>query len=338
MATNKAVVLVFLSLFTLIISVALLVALSIYIKSNYIVLGIAVLSIITSSIFLINFLYRTFIKENSSYKDKYIFWLMSYLLFLVIVLTIPMGFFINIYDQKKYTENYFKLLNSVEFKEILKLGKDNDVYIQLGNTDTAWSKTRLVLPEASNASMYLNNGYCGLNYDDDSSYSMKKSIKKYLSESRLQNNQFDLAKLSIMVHEFGHCIDMKRDFISFNTDQIPKEKTLIIGKIAIVPKMRSTVQDIESYLFQSKDSTLWKEVFADVYSTGYMFVNHPAVAQELTKGLIEYRSKNKKDDPEHDSSCYLSLVMASAKPKSNDELIKWTDNIRENKSCNSKFY
>ena len=141
-----------------------------------------------------------------------------------------------------------------------------------------------------------------------------------------------------MVHEFGHCIDMKRDFISFNTGQIPKEKTLIIGKSAIVPKMRSQVQDIESYLFQSKDSTLWKEVFADVYSTGYMFVNHPAVAQELTKGLIEYRSKNKKEDPEHDSSCYLRLVMASAKPKSNAELIEWTDNIRENKSCYSAFY
>lgn len=338
MATNKAVVLVFLSIFTLIISVALLVALSIYIKSNYVVLSIAVLSIITSSVFLIHFLYRTFINENSSYKEKYIFWLMSYLMFLVVVLTIPIGFFINVYDQKKYTENYVKLLNSVEFKEILKLGKDNEVFIQLGNTDTAWSKTRLVLPEASNASMYLNNGYCGLNYDDDSSYSMKKSIGKFLSESRLRNNQFDLAKLSIMVHEFGHCIDMKRDFISFNTGQIPKEKTLIIGKSAIVPKMRSQVQDIESYLFQSKDSTLWKEVFADVYSTGYMFVNHPAVAQELTKGLIEYRSKNKKEDPEHDSSCYLRLVMASAKPKSNAELIEWTDNIRENKSCYSAFY
>jgi hypothetical protein len=338
MDTNKAVVLVFLSIFALIISVALLVALSIYIKSNYVVLAIAILCIITSSVFLIHFLYRTFINENSSYKEKYIFWLMSYLMFLVVVLTIPIGFFINVYDQKKYTENYIKLLNSVEFKEISKLGKDHNVYIQLGNTDTAWSKTRLVLPEASNASMYLNNGYCGLNYDDESSYSMKNSINKYLSEHDLRNNQFDLAKLSIMVHEFGHCIDMKRDFISFNTAQIPKQKTLIIGKIAIMPKMRSQVHDIESYLLLAKKSTLWKEVFADVYSAGYMYANHPAVAQELTKGLREYRSKNKKEDPEHDSSCYLSLVMTSAKPKSNEELIKWTDKIRENKKCDSKFY
>lgn len=302
------------------------------------VLSAAVLSLIGSSLFLIRFLYKTFINETSTYKEKYTFWVMSYSMFLVIVFTIPLGYFINVYDQKRYTENFLDLLNSVEFKSILKLGAENDVYVQLGNTNTGWSKTRLVLPESSNASLYLNNGYCGLNYDDDSSTSMKKSISKYLEKDRVKKNQIDLAKLSIMVHEFGHCLDMKRDFISFNTKLIPEKNTLIIGKNAIVPKMRSKAKDIESYLLLAQDSTLWKEVFADVYASGYMFVNHPNEAFQITKGLQEYRLKNKKDDPEHNSSCYLNVVLTSTKPKSNEELIKWSDKIREDKKCNSGFY
>ncbi len=86
MTTNKTIVFVFLSIFALIISIALLVALSIYIRSSYIVLSAAVLSLIGSSLFLIRFLYRTFINETSTYKEKYTFWVMSYSMFIVVVL------------------------------------------------------------------------------------------------------------------------------------------------------------------------------------------------------------------------------------------------------------
>lgn len=337
MTSTRTVILFFLSIFALVVSIAVLVALSIYIKPSYIVLGIALISTIVSSLSIIYLLKSICISEASTYKEKYIFWVMAYLMFIVIVFTIPVGYFINSYDQKKYSENNLKLFNSIEFKQVVDLAKSNKVYVRLGNTNTAWEKTRLLVPDASSASLYIYNGYCGLNYDDESSFDMKKSIVQYIPEIELKKNTVDLAKLSILMHEYGHCEDMKRDFLSFNVDKPHAINEFIIGTEAIVPKNRKHVKDIESYLLNSIESTLWIEVFADVYSIGYMYINYPNEAERIAQGIKKYRVDKNKNDSQHNTSCYIDLVFKTEKPKSQIQLVEWADKIRKSDECKSNF-
>ncbi|MDT1903286.1 hypothetical protein FPK34_19685, partial [Acinetobacter baumannii] len=113
---------------------------------------------------------------------------------------------------------------------IQKLGHENDVYIKLGNTRTSWALTRLVVvPDASGASMYLMNGYCALNYSDVSSQDMKQEMIKNISKDKLAKERLDIPKMAIMMHEFAHCIDIKRDYLTFNINAANSDKTTILG-------------------------------------------------------------------------------------------------------------
>ena len=192
MDKNKHLLLIFFSITLLIISVATLVALSIYIRPSYIVLISTVSVGILSYIYIIYFLGRYFIKSDSTHKEKVDFITLSILLFMVIVMVIPIGYFINLVDQGKYEKYIESNEKSIEFMVVKKLAKQNNVFVRLGNINNSWANTRLLIPDASGASLYLNNGYCSLNYDDISSTAMKDGVMQFINESEIEKRKLEV--------------------------------------------------------------------------------------------------------------------------------------------------
>ncbi|MCF4339458.1 hypothetical protein QWI41_18945, partial [Acinetobacter baumannii] len=154
----------------------------------------------------------------------------------------------------------------------------------------------------------------------------------------LLNENLDIPKLSIMMHEFAHCIDIKRDYLTFNINADNSNKTTILGTNAITPKFRSHVKDLITYQEFGSASTLWKEVFADLYMAGYLYINHPGIADQIVQNWSKLREKNAEDDEGHSTSCWLNIAQKLPKPKTNKELITWSDNIRSTSKCKSDFY
>ncbi|MFH3663987.1 hypothetical protein WAH66_21935, partial [Acinetobacter baumannii] len=60
---------------------------------------------------------------------------------------------------------------------------------------------------------------------------------------------------------------------------------------------------------------------------GYLYVNHPSIADQAVNNWSKLRAKNTKDDEGHSTSCWLNIAQTSPKPRSNNELINWADNI-----------
>ncbi|WP_180099894.1 hypothetical protein [Acinetobacter sp. YH12153] len=236
-------------------------------------------------------------------------------------------------DIHLYEQANLKDAQSSEFAVIKALGKENNVLIRLGNK-TAWAISRLNIPNSSGASLTVENGYCKLNYNGDSIRDFHGALAKKLPGGK---SDLDIAKITIMVHELAHCLDIKRDYVTFNPDRIdPKNpQNIIISTQAIDPKYRTTVKpdDVETYLDAGGKSTLWKEAFADVYSIGYLYIEHPEHAELANKGLMAFRAKYASLDPTHNTSCWLSTIEKSVKPTKRSELITWTDQIRSNSQC-----
>ncbi|HCG3536037.1 TPA: hypothetical protein NJU96_002246, partial [Acinetobacter baumannii] len=322
-------ILLFLAQIGLVISSIFIVILNFYIQPNNNFLGLNVCIAIISVAYILYFIWKNFSEVLKGWDIKLVYGALS-LIFLVIVGT--SGTFLHLYsirDQQKFTKTNEQDAKSKEFGIIQKLGHENDVYIKLGNTRTSWALTRLVVvPDASGASMYLMNGYCALNYSDVSSQDMKQEMIKNISKDKLAKERLDIPKMAIMMHEFAHCIDIKRDYLTFNINAANSDKTTILGTNAIAPKFRSHVKDLMSYQELGSASTLWKEVFADLYMAGYLYVNHPSIADQAVNNWSKLRAKNTKDDEGHSTSCWLNIAQTLPKPRSNNELINWADNIR----------
>lgn len=239
-------------------------------------------------------------------------------------------------DMKVYKEENLKDAQSKEFAIVKSLGQDHNVLIRLGNTNNAWAMSRLNLPNSSGASITLENGHCKLNYNSDSIRDLHSGLSKNLPGHQAQAD-IDIAKLTIMVHELAHCLDIKRDFATFNFDHIKPNQAnnIIIATHAIAPPYRAAVQrdDLESYMVEAQKSILWKEVFADVYSIGFLYIQNPEYAASINKGLMDFRSKFAKLDPTHNTSCWLATIENKVKPKEIGKLIEWTDQIRNESKC-----
>lgn len=239
-------------------------------------------------------------------------------------------------DQNQFKELNSKESQSKEFAIIKKLADENNVYLRFGNLNSSWAHTRLQVPNASGASLYLKNGFCELNYTDESIKDMKSAYSNG-NDTLFNQITLDVPKLAIMAHEFGHCLDIKRDLVTYNLDKVdPKNpKKVILSTYAINPAYKKDVDqnDLSTYFEAMRYSTRWKEVFSDLYSVGYLYIIYPAVADEVTKGLISFRAKTAEFDPTHDTRCWLKLVDRAQKPKSIDELVAWSDAIRNDKAC-----
>lgn len=273
--------------------------------------------------------------SNKKSAENAVYWSMSFFAGIFLFSSL---FFGTLYTKRD--QNKFEVANAIEQKSkelslIKALGKQNDVYIRYGNKNTSWANTRLVIPNSSGASLSIQNGYCGLNYTDGSISNLKSILVKNIPKDDLKAQKIDIAKITIMVHELGHCLDMKRDFATFNLDKIGENKSPILGNKAIAPKLRNNIVNMESYVDAGakSESILWKEAFADLYSIGYLYVNHNAIADQVAQNLTQYREKHKNGDEEHATSCWLKLVRQSEKPINNKHLVEWADNIRNNKLC-----
>lgn len=201
MDKNKQLLLIFFSITLLIISIATLVALSIYIRPSYLLLIITASVGVLSYIYIIYFLGKYFITKSSTHKEKVDFITLSILLFMVIVMVVPIGYFINLVDQSKYAEYIETNEKSNEFAVVKKLANQNNVFVRLGNINNSWANTRLLIPDASGASLYLNNGYCSLNYDDTSSKDMKDGVMQYINKSEISKIKAEVDLVSFTAIE-----------------------------------------------------------------------------------------------------------------------------------------
>lgn len=239
-------------------------------------------------------------------------------------------------DMNLYKETNLRDFKSKEFGMARFLGESHNVLIRLGNPKSSWAMTRLDLPNSSSASLSIENGYCKLNYNQDSLRDFHNYLSRYVKKIK-KESEIDFAKLTIMIHEVAHCLDIKRDFATFNFHLIdPKSiHNVIIATHSITPEYRSNIEkdDIESYFIEAQKSVLWREIFADVYSIGYLYIQYPDYAIAIRKALTEFRKKSYNSDPEHNTSCWLLAIENSSIPVSIDQLITWADQVRSKSSC-----
>lgn len=341
MRNISQIILIFGAITSLVISAILFVMITLYIQPSFLMLGLNLLIMSSAFLYIVNFIHRSLGEVVSDQKGTpyTVFCIMAMLAGTLMLSSLFFGDLYKLRDQNKFEAANFKELQSKELRIIKDLGKENNVYIRYGNKDTSWASTRLTIPNGSGASLYILNGYCALNYTDKSLEDLKSGILKNISKTELNAQQVDIAKITIMAHELAHCLDMKRDFSTFNLDKVKDSKSPILSKQAIAPKLRKSIVDMETYLDASStpESTLWKEIFSDLYAIGYLYVHHPLIADQVAQRLDKFRAKQK-NDPDHATSCWLKLAQQSSKPTSNDQLIEWADHIRENKNCQSNFY
>ncbi|KAF1028173.1 MAG: hypothetical protein GAK29_00269 [Acinetobacter bereziniae] len=341
MKNSSQIILVFTAITALVISSILFVMMTLYIQPSFYMLGLNMAIIAISFLYIAHFIYKS-LGETVSDKNSTpyaVYCIMTVLAGFLVFSALFFGDLYNLRDQKKFEASNFNELQSKELNTIKELGKENNVYVRYGNKNTSWANTRLIIPNSSGASLYIMNGYCALNYTDDSIKDMKSKLVKNIPKADLMAQQIDIAKITIQAHELAHCLDIKRDFATFNLDKIKDPKSPIIGNQAIAPKLRKNITDMEAYLDASatSESTLWKETFADLYAIGYLYIHHPLIADQVTHNLDIYRDKQE-EDPEHASSCWLKLAQQSKKPTNNEQLIEWADNIRASKGCQNNFY
>lgn len=330
------IVILFISISAIVVS-AIIISLELfYLSPNTLCLGINAAIIVASIFSIIRFINKYLYADLSSKEDRSTVALIVFAFAIIITLSAILGEGYHRRDQNQFKVPNSKESQSPEFLIIKKMADENNVYMRFGSLNTSWANTRLQIPNGSGASLYLKNGFCELNYNDESIRSMKKA---YLNgnPALFNNKKVDIPKLAIMAHEFGHCIDIKRDLAVYNLDQVDPNnpKKVILSAHAIHPSYRKNINedDLFSYLDAMRYSTLWKEVFSDIYSIGLLYITHPDIADEANQGLITFRKKTAEFDPFHDTSCWLGLIDQTVKPKSENELIEWADSIRNSKTC-----
>ena len=193
-----------------------------------------------------------------------------------------------------------------------------DVDVVLGDANNSWASTTMILPGASVASMSVNPGYCTLNmYRDNVLQSFKPAGK--------QNQVLWLQ--GVMMHEFGHCLDVLRDLPSFGVHAVKVH--------SIAPIDARGVSDVQTYLTATEqDSTkIWREALADTLAVGYWRLVAPAQASSLAASLRQRRSNSAQDDSTHATMCWIEQAMQAPAPVSEKDLFAWADHQRSVASC-----
>lgn len=192
------------------------------------------------------------------------------------------------------------------------------VTVVLANADDSWVSLTLNLPGASPASMGLGPGYCELSM----------SPEGVVSGFKLPNSHNDnLLLRGVMMHELAHCLDIKRDYPTFDNASV--------RTFSISPVDAGGVADIKSYLVASdKNSTKqWREAFADIYAIGYWGLTAPLEAPTLSAGLREKRALGAQKDRVHATACWIDYAIKSTPPKSIEELMAWAEKNRADAPC-----
>ncbi|QTO52667.1 hypothetical protein [Burkholderia latens] len=128
----------------------------------------------------------------------------------------------------------------------------------LGDKGSNWANTTLLIPNASGANMAIRAGYCLLGFNEP------VFMKTFSPPGEVDPV---LWKRGILMHEFGHCVDVSRD--------LPPEATNGIGHRSIAPQDVAAVHDLDSFLVveDRRPTVLWREAFADIFAIGYWRLN-----------------------------------------------------------------
>ncbi len=168
------------------------------------------------------------------------------------------------------------------------------------------------------ASMDVASGFCALTFH-------QKNITD--DTHGLNQNLKPLWVKGIMIHEFGHCIDIKRDMPTFVNPTVFTH--------AIWPDDVAAITDINTYLqtAEQQSTRLWREVFADIYLVGYWKLTDPMNSPVLIRYLRDKRNADKEHDKAHMTMCWIDLAEQALRPTSVNELLEWTDSLRKSTLC-----
>lgn len=152
--------------------------------------------------------------------------------------------------------------------------KNFNVDVILGKAEDSWAPTTLMLVNPSPASILVGPGYCMMNMNRDTLAMLMGTPNKEDTASWTQG---------VMMHELGHCLDIRRDLSSSDG--------LAVKVHAIAPIDVLNVKDIRSYLVTSDEesTTLWREAFADIFAIGYWRIVVPMQADRLVMNLRNHR-------------------------------------------------
>jgi hypothetical protein len=204
------------------------------------------------------------------------------------------------------------------FPFLKKFARENfDVDVVLGTAAHSWATTSLALPGSSVASMHLGYGYCQLNLQRDNvlaRFGTGDSVDKTLWIQ------------GVMMHEFGHCLDLRRDMSDVTQHKV---KTY-----SIAPVDAGQVKDLDTYLEATEKAStqLWREALADTFAIGFWRLAAPQEAGKLTAALEHTRSASK-DDTTHSTSCWIKFAAAASAPQSPGHLLQWADTQRAKAPC-----
>ncbi|AOK59172.1 hypothetical protein WM29_08610 [Burkholderia ubonensis] len=194
----------------------------------------------------------------------------------------------------------------------------------LGDKGSNWANTTLLIPNASGANMAIRAGYCLLGFNEPvftKTFSAPGSVDPALWQR------------GVLMHEFGHCLDISRD--------LPPEATGGIGRRSIAPQDSAAVHDLDSFVaVEDRQSTvLWREVYADVFAIGYWRLNDAQQAKVLVDALYRKRQELAGNDKDHATMCWVKYAASDSAPPlpaTNHGLLDWADAVRSSAPCQVK--
>ncbi len=209
------------------------------------------------------------------------------------------------------------------FPLLQKLAHDDyGLELILGRLSDSYLSTTRPWTGGSIGIMTVLSGYCQMSLWPTG---IRRIYAPLPGDQALGENQIVVATAA---HEVGHCIDMSRDQASFKDPHV--------GIASIPPSERSGVMDVhgvnnaETYLA----TTLWREVYADLFSVGYTKLSWSGTdASTFYRLLLETRERLANADPGHHTSCWLRAVKDAPAPTNTKSIGEWADHYRTTANC-----
>lgn len=230
------------------------------------------------------------------------------------------------FSQSKFQQERNRLNDDPQgFAALRAFARENyGVEVILGDVlSGGWAETELSIPAGgSPASMSLASGYCQMNMN-------RARVQREFGPS--QQSDAVLWTQGVMMHEFGHCLDTRRDMPGFN-GRPP-------ATFALAPTEASGVIDAQTYIAAGrKGSTmLWREAFSDIFAVGYWRLSTSSEhAERLTLRLRAKRAEAAGNDKAHATMCWIDQAAQAALPRSYKDLMSWADQIRSSTNCSTQ--
>lgn len=228
-------------------------------------------------------------------------------------------------SQRTFQQEWRRLSGDPQgFPMLRSFARDNyAVEVILGDVNSGWAETEMKIPGNSPASMSLQSGYCQMNMN------RTRVLREF---GPALQAEIVLWTQGVMMHEFAHCLDTKRDMRGFN-GQSP-------STFALAPSDAKGVTDVRTYIAATERAStmLWREALADIFAVGYWRLS--ASPEEAAKLALTLRGKRSVDsaagDRAHATMCWIDQAVRSPLPGSYKDLMKWSDGLRSAGSCSTR--